>query len=191
MSNQQLSVIDPLISPDVARMAGSHKHCAVAEAGKFAEIEEALSELRSGRMIVIADDEDRENEGDLVIAAEMVTPEVINFMATYARGLICLAMTGERLDQGCNNRNLVARSCANHHGGRRPRNSAGRPYAARACISPTLPSRWGSRKTGPNRSVCRPRTTGGSASCRSDLRNHEPQWQHGARHGSSNVLLGV
>ena len=50
-------------------------------------------------MIVIADDEDRENEGDLMIAAEMVTPEVINFMATYARGLICLAMTGERLDQ--------------------------------------------------------------------------------------------
>jgi 3,4-dihydroxy 2-butanone 4-phosphate synthase/GTP cyclohydrolase II len=50
-------------------------------------------------MIVIADDEDRENEGDLVIAAEMVTPEVVNFMATYARGLICLAMTGERLDQ--------------------------------------------------------------------------------------------
>ena len=50
-------------------------------------------------MIVIADDEDRENEGDLMIAAEMVTSEVINFMATYARGLICLAMTGERLDQ--------------------------------------------------------------------------------------------
>jgi 3,4-dihydroxy 2-butanone 4-phosphate synthase/GTP cyclohydrolase II len=50
-------------------------------------------------MIVIADDEDRENEGDLMIAAEMVIPEVINFMATYARGLICLAMTGERLDQ--------------------------------------------------------------------------------------------
>jgi 3,4-dihydroxy 2-butanone 4-phosphate synthase/GTP cyclohydrolase II len=66
---------------------------------KFAEIEQSLGELRSGRMIVIADDEDRENEGDLMIAAEMVTPEVINFMATSARGLICLAMTGERLDQ--------------------------------------------------------------------------------------------
>jgi 3,4-dihydroxy-2-butanone 4-phosphate synthase len=50
-------------------------------------------------MTVIADDADRENEGDLTIAAEIVTPEVINFMATYARGLICLAMTGERLER--------------------------------------------------------------------------------------------
>jgi 3,4-dihydroxy 2-butanone 4-phosphate synthase / GTP cyclohydrolase II len=75
-------------------------HCGiVAQAAEFAVIEQSLKEMRSGRMIVIADDEDRENEGDLVIAAEMVTPEAINFMATYARGLICLAMTGERLDQ--------------------------------------------------------------------------------------------
>jgi 3,4-dihydroxy 2-butanone 4-phosphate synthase/GTP cyclohydrolase II len=64
----------------------------------FASIDEALEELRAGRMIVIVDDEDRENEGDVMIAAEMVTAEAINFMATHARGLICLAITGERAD---------------------------------------------------------------------------------------------
>ena len=66
---------------------------------EFASIEVALRELRAGRMIVVVDDEDRENEGDLTIAAEMVTPEAINFMATHGRGLICLAMTPERLDE--------------------------------------------------------------------------------------------
>jgi 3,4-dihydroxy 2-butanone 4-phosphate synthase/GTP cyclohydrolase II len=80
-------------------VSGGDERWRVAQAMKFAEIEDSLRELRSGRMIVIADDEDRENEGDLVIGAEMVTPDVINFMATYARGLICVAMTGERLDQ--------------------------------------------------------------------------------------------
>src|SRR5881396_536960 len=65
---------------------------------QFATIEEAIAEIQEGRMIVIVDDEDRENEGDLMIAAEKVTPEAINFMATYGRGLICLAMTGQRLD---------------------------------------------------------------------------------------------
>jgi 3,4-dihydroxy 2-butanone 4-phosphate synthase/GTP cyclohydrolase II len=65
----------------------------------FATVEEALDELRAGRMIVILDDEDRENEGDLACAAEFVTPEIVNFMATHGRGLICLPMTGERLDE--------------------------------------------------------------------------------------------
>ena len=58
-----------------------------------------MRELRAGRMIVIVDDEDRENEGDLMIAAELVTPEAINFMATHGRGLVCLTMTSERIDQ--------------------------------------------------------------------------------------------
>src|SRR5271155_2422762 len=89
MSSQWSGAVDLLDSSEVSR----------AQAMKFAEIEKSLRALRSGQMIVIADDEDRENEGDLVIAAEMVTPEAINFMATHARGLICLAMTGERLDQ--------------------------------------------------------------------------------------------
>ncbi len=65
----------------------------------FATIEEALEELRAGRMIVVVDDESRENEGDLTLAAEFVTPEAINFMARHGRGLICLSMTGERLDE--------------------------------------------------------------------------------------------
>jgi 3,4-dihydroxy-2-butanone 4-phosphate synthase/GTP cyclohydrolase II len=66
---------------------------------EFASIEHAIRELRAGRMVVVVDDEDRENEGDLTIAAEMITPEAINFMAKHGRGLICLAMTGERLQE--------------------------------------------------------------------------------------------
>jgi 3,4-dihydroxy 2-butanone 4-phosphate synthase/GTP cyclohydrolase II len=65
----------------------------------IASIEAALEDLRAGKMVIVADDEDRENEGDLTIAAEKVTPEVINFMAVHGRGLICLPMTGERLDE--------------------------------------------------------------------------------------------
>src|SRR5882672_3732774 len=99
MSSQRPSAVDLLVSSEVSHVSGGDESCPVALAVKFSEIEKAVRELRSGRMIVIADDEDRENEGDLVIAAEMVTPEAVNFMATYARGLICLAMTGERLDQ--------------------------------------------------------------------------------------------
>jgi 3,4-dihydroxy 2-butanone 4-phosphate synthase/GTP cyclohydrolase II len=65
----------------------------------FASIEEAIAAIRAGRMVIVVDDPDRENEGDLTLAAEKVTPEAINFMAKYGRGLICLAMTGERLDE--------------------------------------------------------------------------------------------
>ena len=65
---------------------------------RFSGIDEALAELRAGRVVVILDDEDRENEGDLACAAEFVTPEIINFMATHGRGLICLPMTAERLE---------------------------------------------------------------------------------------------
>jgi len=65
----------------------------------FATIEEALDLMRQGKMIILVDDEDRENEGDLTIAAEKVTPEAINFMAKYGRGLICLSLTEERVEQ--------------------------------------------------------------------------------------------
>ena len=65
----------------------------------FATIEEALEEIRQGRMLVVVDDEDRENEGDLVMAADKATPEAVNFMAKYGRGLICVPMLGERLDE--------------------------------------------------------------------------------------------
>jgi len=64
----------------------------------FSEVESAIEDIRSGRMVVVVDDEDRENEGDLTMAADKITPEAINFMAKFARGLICLAMTSERLD---------------------------------------------------------------------------------------------
>jgi 3,4-dihydroxy 2-butanone 4-phosphate synthase/GTP cyclohydrolase II len=62
-------------------------------------IEQAIDDIRFGKMVILVDDEDRENEGDLTIAAEKVTPEIINFMAKYGRGLICLSMTPEKLDQ--------------------------------------------------------------------------------------------
>jgi 3,4-dihydroxy 2-butanone 4-phosphate synthase/GTP cyclohydrolase II len=65
----------------------------------FASIPEILDELKAGRMIVLVDDEDRENEGDIVVAAQFCTPEVVNFISTHARGLICLSLTGERCDQ--------------------------------------------------------------------------------------------
>ena len=65
----------------------------------FDTVEQAIEDLRSGKIIIVADDEDRENEGDLVCAAELVTPELINFMTLHGRGLICLALTGERCDQ--------------------------------------------------------------------------------------------
>jgi len=65
----------------------------------FATIPEAIDDIRAGRMVVVVDDEDRENEGDLTIAAEKITPEAINFMATHGRGLVCLPMTVERLDE--------------------------------------------------------------------------------------------
>ena len=77
----------------------------VAEAAKddFTEflspISDVIEDIRNGKMVVIVDDEDRENEGDLIVAGQMATPDAINFMAKYGRGLICLAMTGERVDQ--------------------------------------------------------------------------------------------
>ena len=65
----------------------------------FSPIPELLEEIRNGRMVVIVDDEDRENEGDLIMAAELVRPQDINFMVTHARGLVCLSLTRERCRQ--------------------------------------------------------------------------------------------
>ena len=64
-----------------------------------ATIESALDDIRAGRMVILVDDENRENEGDLVLAAEKVTPEAINFMITHARGLVCLTLTPEKVDE--------------------------------------------------------------------------------------------
>jgi len=68
-------------------------------AGSFSPIEDAIEEIRRGRMVVVCDDETRENEGDLTMAAQFATPEAINFMAKHGRGLICLSLTAERCDE--------------------------------------------------------------------------------------------
>jgi hypothetical protein len=83
---------------------GTQRHQLISAApyghrGAFARIEDAIAAIRQGEMVIVADDEDRKNEGDLTMAAEMITPEAINFMAKHGRGLICLAMTPERLDK--------------------------------------------------------------------------------------------
>jgi 3,4-dihydroxy 2-butanone 4-phosphate synthase/GTP cyclohydrolase II len=65
----------------------------------FSTIEEGIEEIRQGRILLVVDDEDRENEGDLVMAADRVTPEAVNFMAKHGRGLICVPLLGERLDE--------------------------------------------------------------------------------------------
>src|SRR6202023_4361847 len=77
---------------EIAKGARKHR-------SPFAHIEDAVEAIRAGRMVIVVDDADRENEGDLTIAAEKITSEAINFMARYGRGLICLAMTPERLDE--------------------------------------------------------------------------------------------
>ncbi len=65
----------------------------------FNTIEEAIEDIKKGKMVILVDDEDRENEGDLTMAAEKVTPEAINFMAKYGRGLICLSLTPEKVEE--------------------------------------------------------------------------------------------
>ena len=70
-----------------------------AERRTFASIEDAIEDVRNGKFVVVVDDADRENEGDLVIAAQFATPDAINFMAMHARGLICLCLTEERCDE--------------------------------------------------------------------------------------------
>ena len=70
-----------------------------ADSERHAAVSRAIDAVRNGRMVILVDDEDRENEGDLTIAAEKVTPEAINFMARYGRGLICLALTAERVQE--------------------------------------------------------------------------------------------
>jgi 3,4-dihydroxy 2-butanone 4-phosphate synthase / GTP cyclohydrolase II len=74
-------------------------HPRLPDRSPFASVEEAIAEIQAGRMVVVVDSPDRENEGDLVMAAQYVTPEAINFMSTHGRGLICLALTDERADE--------------------------------------------------------------------------------------------
>src|SRR5687768_10223895 len=75
-------------------------HLSLERSGSpFDRVEEAIEDIRRGRLVIVADDEDRENEGDLVCAADAVTPDLINFMARFGRGLICVALTEERADE--------------------------------------------------------------------------------------------
>ncbi|MGO9434387.1 MAG: bifunctional 3,4-dihydroxy-2-butanone-4-phosphate synthase/GTP cyclohydrolase II [Terracidiphilus sp.] len=82
------------MTPRIEALKAAHNH-----SEEFAPIEDAIAAIRAGEMVIVVDNEDRENEGDLTIAAEKITPEAINFMAKFGRGLICLAMTPERLDE--------------------------------------------------------------------------------------------
>ncbi len=138
-----------------------------ADESPFATIEEAIEEIRRGRMVVVCDGEDRENEGDLVMAAQFATPEAVNFMAKEARGLICLALTAERCEQlGLNlmaakNEAPLADRLHGHDRGRRRASAPGSPPT-------TAPTRSRSRSTrtpGPTTSSspatssrCAPRT---------------------------------
>src|SRR3954471_11617853 len=65
---------------------------------QFGTVDQAIADIKAGKLIIVADDEDRENEGDLICASQLVTPEMINFMIKKAGGLICLALTGDRVD---------------------------------------------------------------------------------------------
>ncbi len=90
----------PVRTPRRPRSAANRLHLASGRrtAPPFAPIELAIAAIREGKIVVVVDDEDRENEGDLTIAAERITPDIINFMVTHGRGQVCLAMTPERLD---------------------------------------------------------------------------------------------
>ncbi|HBI80881.1 MAG TPA: bifunctional 3,4-dihydroxy-2-butanone-4-phosphate synthase/GTP cyclohydrolase II, partial [Bacteroidales bacterium] len=81
---------------------------------KLNTIDEALEELRNGRVIIVVDDEDRENEGDFITAAELITPEIINFMAKHGRGLICASLPEKRCDE-LELEPMVNRNTAMHH----------------------------------------------------------------------------
>src|SRR5918995_5437586 len=87
--------VDPARPVTEANVVGTSGHGTDA----FSTIPEALDDIRQGKIVIVVDDEDRENEGDLVMAADKVTPEAINFMVTHGRGLICVPMLGERLDE--------------------------------------------------------------------------------------------
>src|SRR5512136_837274 len=87
--------IDGLFREDIYKYKGGRLGCHM----QFASVEEAIDEIRKGRFVIILDDENRENEGDLCMAADKVTPEAINFMAKFGRGLICLSMEEEQLEQ--------------------------------------------------------------------------------------------
>ena len=180
----------------------------------FTDVETALEEIRAGRMIVLVDDEDRENEGDLTMAAEFATPDAINFMAKYGRGLVCLTLTEERLDhlrianmsaentaqfgtafcEAIDARDGVTTGISAYDRARtikvaidpktRPADLA-RPGT---CLPSSRSARRCSRSRRTNGRLCGSVETGRVGSGRRDLRDHERRRHHGARAPADRVL---
>jgi hypothetical protein len=163
-----------------------------------ARVEQAITTIRNGRMVILVDDEDRENEGDLVMAAELVTPEAINFMAKHGRGLICLSLTPERCDQlalpmmvqrqpqpaSARRSPSASRPRRRHHRHQRRRSRAHHPRRRRPTPAPTTSSARatssrcapGRRRAGahrPDRGLGRPRSPRRPRAGRRHLRDHE------------------
>ena len=173
----------------------------------FATIEEAIEDIRQGKMVVVVDDENRENEGDLTMAAQFVTPEAINFMAKEGRGLICLALTPERCDElgldlmaaknesafetaftvsieardGRHHRDLGRRPRAHDPGRDRSEHQPTRPRPAGPRVPAEGEGRRRARARRPDRGGGRPRAAGGADPGRRDLRDHERRRDDGAR----------
>ncbi len=182
------------------------------EGAEFATIEEALAEIRAGRMVVVVDDEDRENEGDLTLAAQFATPQAINFMATHGRGLICLAITPERAEalrlqpMVRNNQSRFGTaftvSIEAREGVTTGISAADRARTIQVAIDPNskpedlvqpghvfpLIARRRPRSSGANRSRGRPSSACRPHPSRSHLRNHERRWDHGPGSRFSEIL---
>ena len=172
---------------------------AMVTATPFVDVPTAIEEIQAGRMIVVVDDENRENEGDLTLAAEFVTPEAINFMARFGRGLICLALTEDRADhlrlrpmteentsrfgtaftESIEAREGVTTGISAHDRAHTiriaidPKSGSSGPGATGTRISSACSSRWRTGACGTNGSFGRFGAHGRTDSCRSDLRNHE------------------
>ena len=172
----------------------------------FTDVPTAIEEIRAGRMVVVVDDEDRENEGDLTLAAEKVTPEAINFMAKYGRGLVCLAMTEERLDhlrigpmtaentsnygtafcEAIDAREGVTTGISAYDRARTikvavdPATRPVRSGSSRACVSAARAQGWSAAARRTDRSRGRSGADGGDGAGRHHLRNHARRWDHGA-----------
>ena len=165
----------------------------------FATIDEAIEDIRQGKLVVVVDAADRENEGDLTIAAQFATPEAINFMATHGRGLICLCLTEERCDEldlkpmtynneapirdrvhdrdrgarGRDDRDLGRRPRAHDPGRDRPDEGPWRPRPARPRVPASRQPRRRSSAGRPDRSGRRSRASRRAQPRRGRLRDHE------------------
>ena len=188
--------------------------CGMPKAPDFDDLEDVLRDLRAGKMVIVTDDADRENEGDLVMAAEKVTPEAVNFMATHGRGLICAPITEERARAArppAHGARRIARAIAPTSRSRSMRRGASPPASARttarapsSCWSirkrrrddlvqpgPRLSAaRQGRRRAaprGPHRSERRSRAARRPAARRRALRNPQCRRHHGAAAGAAEI----